>query len=1594
MWNFTKIAFIDLEIEPKQRKIIDIGVLIGEQKRHGTNVKDCLAVVATADFLCGHHFLKHDFPFIQNDLANVGKSAEQIIDTLLLSPLLFPQRPYHALNKDYKNHAEQANNPLNDCLISKDVLESEIQAFLALDSDLQTIFYQLLGKKTGYSAFFQFLDFQTYDDNYVQLILSYFQGKICQNVPLNSLIKQYPVALAYALSLINCDERYAISPVWLLYQYPEIEYIFQQLRATPCYQPCSYCDDALNIQKNLQRYFGYPSFRDYDGKPLQAQAVECAMNGESLLAVFPTGGGKSLTFQVPALMLAERSKSLTVVVSPLQSLMKDQVDNLQRRGISEAVSINGLLDPIERQKAFERVADGSASLLYISPESLRSRSIERLILGRHIARFVIDEAHCFSAWGQDFRVDYLYIGEFIQRIQTHKLVGYTIPVSCFTATAKPQVIDDIKHYFKQELDLELKTFCASVARKNLQYQVLPQQNEEQKYQTLRTLIQSHQCPTIVYVSRTAKAVDIAKQLANDVFRALPYHGKMESEEKILHQNQFIQGETQIIVATSAFGMGVDKNDVGLVVHYQISDSLENYVQEAGRAGRDEHINAQCYVLFADDDLDKHFILLNQTKVSQKEIGQIWRALKELFGKGKHLAVSPLEIARQAGWNDENEDIKTRVMTAICALEDVNYVKRGQNMPQVFANSILCKNASEAIEKIHQSQIIPADDKTTAIRIIKKLFSQKSQKYATDESAESRVDYMADVLGLAIEKVIKIISYLRQEQILADQQDLQVKIPKNSRSYPISNKASLLAQLEYAILEQFAQCNGELCGSYKQLNQILQNDKISIKQIKNVLNYWKIKNWIKRADEPYQEICYQLTLTQQEIHELIEKKAQLSQWLIEYLYELSQAQQDSQADDVLVDFSLMSLQKAYYDKYEKNILLAKIEDCLFYLLKMNLIKIEGGFLVVYQRLYLERLEMDNRKQYTKEDYKKLQLFYDMRREQIHIVGKYAELMMKKPTEAGQLVNDYFSQDYKLFLRQYFGNQSAQMLQQNMTNKRFEQWFGHLSSEQLQIIQDNQSQYIVVFATAGSGKTRVLVHKLASLYQMEDIKHEQLLMLTFSRAAAYEFRTRLFEILGSPASFIEIKTFHSYCFDLLGRVGDLSQLSQSNDIIAETIEKIKQGEVEESRIAKLVLVIDEAQDINQKQFELIQILMQKNEEMRVIAVGDDDQTIYTFMGASPDYMRQLCDLGASRYYLTQNYRSASQIVEFANHFAKQITIRLKNENITAVGQASGMLNYVAYQGDVFLYLLENIQAVQGSGNIAILTQTNKEAEALVGRLRQNNIACQLVQGNEGFKVKDLLEVRVFEYYLQLKDYQNIIDNDVWENAKLQTKQYCQRSCQLFLLENILSIFEQAHPNKKYLSDWQIFIKESKLENFYQTSPYKIFVSTIHKAKGREFDHVFVYLNCPKYHTDEQKRLLYVAFSRAKTSLHILSNDNGLYQLCPNTLPYQQYHGKQSQNQYLFKYLTHKDVNLGYFINIQQDIHSLQAGDILTVNGAGVYDLSGRQVLKFSKSFVESLNKYYREGYVLSHAEVNFIVLWYDKNTAQEYRIVLPIIHLRKT
>ncbi len=251
--------------------------------------------------------------------------------------------------------------------------------------------------------------------------------KICSNIDLDPVIQNDPIALAYCLALINSESRVSITPSWVFYTYPRVEQIMFQLRSQPCLKGCIYCNQAFDAKLGLKKYFNFDEYRTFKGEALQEKAVEAALNNKSILAIFPTGGGKSLTYQIPALMSGENAHALTIIISPLQSLMKDQVDNLEKKGITDAVTINGLLDPIERGKAVERVDDGRASILYISPEALRSKTIEKLLLGRKIARFVIDEAHCFSSWGHDFRVDYLYIGDFIKNLQEKKSLESNIP---------------------------------------------------------------------------------------------------------------------------------------------------------------------------------------------------------------------------------------------------------------------------------------------------------------------------------------------------------------------------------------------------------------------------------------------------------------------------------------------------------------------------------------------------------------------------------------------------------------------------------------------------------------------------------------------------------------------------------------------------------------------------------------------------------------------------------------------------------------------------------------------------------------------------------------------------------------------------------------------------------------------------------------------------------------------------------------------------------------------------------------------------------------------------------------------------------------
>jgi ATP-dependent DNA helicase, recQ family len=1580
-YDASRYCFVDAEVGLRDKKVHDIGALRWDGAMyHSADKQELMNFLKDADFVCGHNIIHHD----ANYLFGEGALRCLFVDTLYLSPLLFPERPYHHLLKDDKLVSEQMNNPVNDCEKARDLLMDEVIRWNELSPSLQMIYSTLLYGHVEFKGFLTFVDAKAGTEESVEeLIRSEYAGRICEHADIGGAITQYPCELAYALALISTTDHRSITPGWVLHNYPNVENLVRILRDTRCKEGCAYCNKDLNVHVSLKRFFGFDAFRTYEGEPLQETAACAAVDHKSLLAIFPTGGGKSLTFQLPALMEGRSVHGLTVVISPLQALMKDQVDNLAERGITDAVTINGMLDPLSRSEAIQRVLNGDASLLYIAPEMLRSKTIEKILLARHVIRFVIDEAHCFSSWGQDFRVDYLYIGKFIRQYQDKKHCS-AIPVSCFTATAKQKVIQDICDYFKQSLNLELRIYASSAARTNLRYSVIHSDTDEDKYMQLRSLIAESSCPVIVYVSRTKRTKLLADKLSRDGFMALPFNGRMDAKEKTLNQEAFMSDHVRIIVATSAFGMGVDKKDVGMVIHYDISDSLENYVQEAGRAGRDPHLDARCFVLYSDSDLDKHFILLNQTKLSISEIQQVWKAVKEMTKQRMRACCSALEIARKAGWDDSVSDIETRVRTALAALEQAGYLERGNNVPHVYATGITVKNMDEARRRISDSLLFENDDVEKAVRIIKSLISQKYITKAQDAEAESRVDYLADILGMSKGDVVSCVERMRQEGILADSKDISAFLNDTGES---ENKSKRL-------LERFTKLESYILGhisdealriSYKQLNDNAQKEGVETateKDIRTLLYFLTVKGYTRKKEDGVHNIELRRQMDMESTLKRFEKRIEICHFTIGWLYRLLQSGEEGVRDKG-VRFSVVELLNDLKANVSslfgvmQDVQLEDVEESLLYLSKIGALKLEGGFLVLYNAMEIRRIK-DNKFRYKQEDYRMLSEFYKQKIQQVHIVGEYANLMVRDYNAALQYVQDYFQMDYKRFISKYFKGERVREIERNVTPEKYEHVFGALSEKQMEIISDKESHCIVVAAGPGSGKTRVLVHKLASLLLLEDVKHEQLLMLTFSRAAAIEFKQRLLGLIGNAAHFVEIKTFHSYCFDLLGKIGNLDD---AKNVVTRAAQMIKKGEVEPNRIAKTVLVIDEAQDMSNEEYALVHALMSANEDMRVIAVGDDDQNIFEFRGSDSRYMSVLLKESGARFIeMTENYRSSQNVVDFANAFVGKIGSRMKSDPIISMSQKEGFvsvhhhISHVMYQP-----LVDDLLAHRRNVSTCVLTQTNEEAVTLVALLRKHGLNCKLIQSMEGFRFWNLAEVRMFLKQIDSGTCTPVISDEIWEKAKQRTFAIYAGSSSLHYLQRCISLFEQTN-KVKYHTDFKEFVFESSIEDFCDLSGEDVVVSTIHKSKGREFDDVYMLITKPQRVLDEVLRRYYVGATRAKERLFI-HTDSSLF----DCLPVDEHHACARQYDLpdrIVLQLSHKDVNLGFFKGLKKEILSLRAGKILRFENNYLYDgRTNMAVAQLSQKMHGELLSWAEKGYSVISATIRFIVAWRPKDAPRE-------------
>jgi ATP-dependent DNA helicase RecQ len=343
----------------------------------------------------------------------------------------------------------------------------------------------------------------------------------------------------------------------------------------------------LSPQEALQRYFGFNAFLDG-----QEEVMNAILSGRDGLVVMPTGGGKSLCYQLPALCL----EGVTLVISPLIALMKDQVDALLARGI-EATVINSTQSWDEQKERLQGIRDGRWKLVYVAPERFRAESFLQALSGIEIALFAVDEAHCLSQWGHDFRPDYLRLGRALEKIGRPQCIA-------LTATATPIVRKDIidvlqlRDYFEQ---------VSGFARPNLSLNITATENAQQKEDRLRSVISAHRTG-IVYCATRKKVEAVSETISSWGLKCVAYHGGMSDEERERAQNVFISKKADVAVATNAFGMGIDRSDVRFVVHYEIPGSVEAYYQEAGRAGRDGE-SAYCELLYnyADTRTQEFFI---------------------------------------------------------------------------------------------------------------------------------------------------------------------------------------------------------------------------------------------------------------------------------------------------------------------------------------------------------------------------------------------------------------------------------------------------------------------------------------------------------------------------------------------------------------------------------------------------------------------------------------------------------------------------------------------------------------------------------------------------------------------------------------------------------------------------------------------------------------------------------------------------------------------------------------------------------------------------------------------------------------------------
>ena len=1321
---------LDLEVGVRDRRIRAFAALRADTGgrlvfRGGdlaVALKKLDALAEGAAFLLGHNLIAFDLPHLAAAKPDLRLLSVPAVDTLRLNPLAFPRNPYHHLVKHYQDgqlKRGRLNDPELDARLALDLFGDQRRALERVvreTPNLIAAWHWLTtgeGDRSGFNTFFASLRgaLRPSPAQARESVSGLLAGIACrtQRREILSDPGRHGWALAYALAWLSVSGGNSVMPPWVRHQFPEAGRIVRTLRDTACTDPgCGWCRERHDARKELTRWFGFEDFRpepqDQDARqPMQRSVVEAAMAGKHVLGILPTGTGKSLCYQIPALSRYDKTGALTVVISPLVALMADQVAGLEVRGIVACVAINGLLSLPERADALDRVRLGDAGILIISPEQLRNRSLRRVLDQREIGAWVLDEAHCLSKWGHDFRPDYRYVGRFIREKAGDEPIP---PVLCLTATAKPDVVVDVLSHFRDELGIELTVFDGGAQRTNLEFVVVPTTGGE-KLAHLHQILMSDLPPdtpggAIVYCATRRQTEEVAEYLQEKDIAADHFHAGLPPETRKSVQQRFIEGELRVIAATNAFGMGIDKPDVRVVIHADIPGSLENYLQEAGRAGRDREA-ARCVLLYTQDDVERQFGMSARSRLTRREIHGVLRALRNLDRKrrlGGEVVATAGEIL---GEDDENVFERdsatddTRVRTAVAWLEEAVLLRREENRTQVFPSSLRVSSVEEAKTRLERK---PMTDIYRG-----QLLSIAETLIDADPDVGISTDELIGVSGLSPEGVRGALYDLERLGIASNDTALtafvHAGVDRSSRK-----RLEEADSLEVALIEHLRAAapdlgKGDTSSLHLRVASQALRDAGEVDPLPERL--WRILRSIsfdgrgegggggslgaRKSDAETVQVTLQREWSA--LEETASRRREGAHRLLEHL--LSCLPPGSRGTDLLAETTLGRLLEAL----EADLVLKSrakhpeklMERALLWLHEQEVIRLHKGLAVFRPAMTIKLAQETPRRGFAATDFEPLKLHYQGQVTQIHVMVEYARRGLEATADALRLAMDYFSLKQGDFLDRWLPDRDKEIERQTTP----ESWRAIVESlnnpAQQRIVADDREQTnVLVLAGPGSGKTRVLVHRIAFLVRARRENPRGILALAYNRHAAVEIRRRLADLIGDDARGVTVLTCHGLAMRLAGASFSGRAEHPDGEAFQEVMRQavallrgmgLPPEEADEQRERLLAgfrwILVDEYQDIDADQYELISALAGRTLEdgdrkLTLFAVGDDDQNIYAFNGASVEFIRRFeTDYGPKPAFLTANYRSTRHIITAANALIEPARDRMKTGHPIRIDRA---------------------------------------------------------------------------------------------------------------------------------------------------------------------------------------------------------------------------------------------------------------------------------------------------------------------------------------